>query len=52
MVKDMVDFARQGVEHLIMVFDAHDPEGLDRDMRRFHEEVVVEVQERLAAGRF
>ena len=50
MIDDMVAFARLGVEHLIMVFDAHDPEGLDRDMRRFHDEVVLEVQGRLAAG--
>jgi alkanesulfonate monooxygenase SsuD/methylene tetrahydromethanopterin reductase-like flavin-dependent oxidoreductase (luciferase family) len=51
MVKDMVEFARLGVEHLIMVFDSDDPEGLERDMRRFNDEVVVEVQERLAAER-
>ncbi|HEY5303620.1 MAG TPA: LLM class flavin-dependent oxidoreductase [Acidimicrobiales bacterium] len=50
MVKDMVEFARLGVEHLIMVFDAHDPEGLERDMRRFHEDVVSQVQSRLAQG--
>lgn len=49
MVNDMVEFGRLGVEHLIMVFDAHDPEELERDMRRFDDEVVGEVQERLAA---
>lgn len=48
MVNDMVEFARLGVEHLIMVFDSHDPEGLESDMRRFHEDVVIEVQSRLA----
>jgi hypothetical protein len=47
MVKDMVEFARLGVEHLIIVFEAHDPEGLERDMRRFDEDVVLEVQSRL-----
>lgn len=52
MVKDMVEFARLGVEHLIMVFDAHDPDGLERDMRRFDEEVVVSVQEHLGAGQW
>ena len=51
MAKDMIEFARLGVEHLIMVFDADDPEGLERDMRRFNEEVVVEVQGRLASMR-
>jgi alkanesulfonate monooxygenase SsuD/methylene tetrahydromethanopterin reductase-like flavin-dependent oxidoreductase (luciferase family) len=50
MAKDMVEFAHLGVEHLIMVFDAHDPEGLVRDMSRFNDEVVGEAQERLAAG--
>ena len=50
MIKDMVEFARLGVEHLLMVFDAHDPEALEHDMRRFDEEVVAEVQRRLVAG--
>ena len=50
MVTDMVEFAHLGVEHLIMVFDSHDPEGLERDMRRFHKDVVIEVQRRLAQG--
>jgi hypothetical protein len=50
MVKDMVGFADLGVEHLIMVFDAHDPEGLERDMRRFNDEVVARVQESLGTG--
>jgi alkanesulfonate monooxygenase SsuD/methylene tetrahydromethanopterin reductase-like flavin-dependent oxidoreductase (luciferase family) len=49
MVKDMVEFARLGVEHLIMVFDAHDRQNLERDMRRFDDEVVTEVQNRLGA---
>lgn len=49
MVKDMIEFARLGVEHLIMVFENDDPEGLERDMRRFNDDVVGEVQERLAA---
>ena len=48
MVDDMVEFARLGVEHLVMVFDSHDPEGLESDMRRFHEDVVIKVQSRLA----
>jgi len=48
MVHDMVHFARLGVEHLIMVFESDDPEGLERDMRRFDDEVVGEVQSRLA----
>jgi alkanesulfonate monooxygenase SsuD/methylene tetrahydromethanopterin reductase-like flavin-dependent oxidoreductase (luciferase family) len=50
MVEDMVEFARLGVEHLIMVFESDDPEGLERDMRRFNDEVVGEVQRRLAKG--
>ena len=50
MVKDMIEFAHLGVEHLIMVFEAHDSEGLKRDMRRFDEEVITEVQRRLSAG--
>jgi alkanesulfonate monooxygenase SsuD/methylene tetrahydromethanopterin reductase-like flavin-dependent oxidoreductase (luciferase family) len=49
MVKDMVEFARLGVEHLIVDFENVDPEGLARDMRRFNSDVVDEVQERLAA---
>ena len=49
MVKDMIEFARLGVEHLIMVFENDDPKGLERDMRRFNDDVVGEVQERLAA---
>jgi alkanesulfonate monooxygenase SsuD/methylene tetrahydromethanopterin reductase-like flavin-dependent oxidoreductase (luciferase family) len=52
MVKDVVDFARLGVEHLIMVFDAHDPEGLTRDMRRFNEDVVATAQRRIASGQW
>ena len=50
MIADMVEFARLGVEHLIMVFEADDPEGLARDMRRFDDDVVSVVQERLARG--
>jgi hypothetical protein len=49
MVKDMIEFARLGVEHLIMVFESDDPESLEGDMRRFNDDVVGEVQERLAA---
>jgi alkanesulfonate monooxygenase SsuD/methylene tetrahydromethanopterin reductase-like flavin-dependent oxidoreductase (luciferase family) len=52
MVADIVEFARLGVEHLIFVFDAEDPEGLERDMRRFDDEVVGAVRERLAAHRW
>ena len=48
MVNDMVEFAHLGVEHLIMVFDSHEPDSLESDMRRFHEDVVLEVQSRLA----
>lgn len=50
MVKDMMEFARLGVQHLIMVFEAHDAESLERDMRRFDEEVVCEVQSQLASN--
>ena len=50
MVKEMIEFAQLGVEHLIMVFESHDPEDLERDMRRFDDEVVQEVQSRLATG--
>jgi len=49
MIDEMVEFARLGVEHLIMVFESDDPEGLSRDMHRFDEEVVGEVQRRLGA---
>ncbi|HUZ40385.1 MAG TPA: LLM class flavin-dependent oxidoreductase [Acidimicrobiales bacterium] len=49
MVKDMVEFARLGVEHLIVDFEHVDPAGLERDMRRFNSDVVYEVQERLSA---
>lgn len=50
MVRDMLEFARLGVEHLIMVFEPHDSEGLERDMRRFQEEVLLEVRSRLAVS--
>jgi alkanesulfonate monooxygenase SsuD/methylene tetrahydromethanopterin reductase-like flavin-dependent oxidoreductase (luciferase family) len=50
MVKDMIEFARLGVEHLIMVFEAHDADNLESDMRRFDDEVVGEVQSRLESG--
>ena len=50
MVKDMIQFARLGVQHLIMVFEAHDADKLERDMRHFDEQVVREVQEQLASN--
>jgi len=49
MVQDMVEFARLGVEHVIVDLENVDPEGLERDVRRFNNDVVSEVQELLTA---
>ena len=49
MVKDVIEFARLGVEHLIMVFDAHDPDTLTQEMIRFNE-VIDTAQVRISSG--
>jgi alkanesulfonate monooxygenase SsuD/methylene tetrahydromethanopterin reductase-like flavin-dependent oxidoreductase (luciferase family) len=49
MITDVLRFARVGNDELILVFDGHTPEELDRQIGRFSEEVIAPAAARFPA---
>jgi alkanesulfonate monooxygenase SsuD/methylene tetrahydromethanopterin reductase-like flavin-dependent oxidoreductase (luciferase family) len=50
MIAEVLAFARNGNDELMLVFEAHDPDGLAADVARFQRDVIEPAAERFAAA--